>query len=168
MYLFVVLNSLRFARPPRPGQRPESENHHVSLVFLRFFWPKTRFSKSRDPGGHSYQARAHETYSRPISWRKRSTNLSTIESFLTKNIFFFKKTSPGTLSKWKILKFRIYWWYGYLCTTKFDRLGDKRRSKTWKTTFLKQFFQFVPIRMASWQPGTLSKWKISKFCIGYT
>ena len=27
--------SLRFARPPRPGQRPESKNHRVSLVFLR-------------------------------------------------------------------------------------------------------------------------------------
>ena len=58
-------------------------------------WPKPRFSKSPDLGGYFYQARAHETSSRPISWRKRSKNLSKIESFLTKTIYFSKNQAPG-------------------------------------------------------------------------
>ena len=52
--------------------RPEARIRK-SLFFPCFslnFWPTTRFLKSRDPGGHSYQARAHETSSWPISWRK--------------------------------------------------------------------------------------------------
>ena len=49
-----------------------------SSIFLNCSWLKPRFSKSRDLGGYSYQARAHETSSWPISWRKR--------------LFIFKKT----------------------------------------------------------------------------
>ena len=29
--------------PPRPGQRPESENHYFSVLFLGFFGPKIDF-----------------------------------------------------------------------------------------------------------------------------
>ena len=28
------MNCFRFNRPPRPGQRPESENHHFSIIFV--------------------------------------------------------------------------------------------------------------------------------------
>ena len=41
--MIVKSNCLRFARPPRPGQRPESENHHFSLVFLGIFGQKLDF-----------------------------------------------------------------------------------------------------------------------------
>ena len=36
-------NCFRFARPPRPGQRPESENHNFSFVFPGIFGPKLDF-----------------------------------------------------------------------------------------------------------------------------
>ena len=48
-------------------------------VFSWNSWLKPWFSNSRDLGGHFRYTRAHETYSRPISWRKR--------------VFFFKKTT---------------------------------------------------------------------------
>ena len=44
----------------------------------------------------------------------------------------------------------------------------KNLEKNLKMMFSNSFFHFFPVRMASWQPGTLIKWKISKFCIQIT
>ena len=42
----------------------------------------------------------------------------------------------------------------------------QKKVKNLKKGVSQTVFQFFPIRMASWQPGTLLKWKISKFRIG--
>ena len=55
------------ARDPKQGKRGKSLSF---LVFSWNCWPKPRFSRSRHLPGHFYQARAHETYSRPISSQK--------------------------------------------------------------------------------------------------
>ena len=100
-------------------------------------------------------SKAPATFIRPTWWQKKVKNLKKV--FLKQFFHFFPirmaSWQPGTLLKWKILKFRIYWCYLYLRTTKFDRLGDKRRSKTWKITFLKHFFSTF-----SYQDGFLSTW----------
>ena len=121
-----TINSLRFARPPRPGQRPESENRLFFFVFLWFFCQKLDF---RSPETQAVIPTKRELV-KPLPDRFRDENVQKtyqkLKVFWQKPyIFFFKKTSPGTLSKWKILKFRIYWCYGYLCTTKFDRFGGE-------------------------------------------
>ena len=62
--------TLKFFTLRAPAEaRPEVRIRKSSFFpcFSLNFWLKTRFLKSRDPGGHSYQAGAHETYSRPIS-----------------------------------------------------------------------------------------------------
>ena len=161
--------------PPRPGQRPEGK-YLVSRLKFGFFGLTTP-GNFRDFLGDQFarvESSGDQNPTMPILHFHvlffcilDPPKVPTIDTF-SKQILLFSNPRPGTLSKWKILKFRTYWCYGHLHTTKFDRLGDKRRSKTWKVMFLKQFFQFVPIRVASWQPGSLSKWKISKFCIGYT
>ena len=89
----LKLFTLRAPAEARPEARIRKSSFF--LCFSWIFWPKTWFLKSRDPGGHSYQARARETSSRPISWRKRVKNLSTIKKILTKTIYFSKNQAPG-------------------------------------------------------------------------
>ena len=66
------------SRTPADGPRQGNFEKSSPQLFNDFSWNswlKPRFSNSRDLDGHSYQARAHETYSRPISWRKREKYL---------------------------------------------------------------------------------------------
>ena len=72
-----VNNSLRFARPPRPGQRPESENLCFSLFFLDFLAKNLIFEVPRPR--------------RSFLPSESSWNLF-LTDFVTKTSFFLQKS----------------------------------------------------------------------------